>query len=125
MRLKLVSSLFWFAAFYDGVLGASFLFFGSSIFAMFGVPPPNHFGYIAFPALLLILFAIMFARVAHRPVERRELIIYGCGLKAAYSGVVFWYALHGGVPFMWIPFAWADVAFFVVFVVAWTATASD
>jgi hypothetical protein len=41
------------------------------------------------------------------------------GLKASYFGVVFWYELHGGVPMLWIPWAWADLAFFLFFLAAW------
>jgi hypothetical protein len=52
------------------------------------------------------------------------LILYGVGLKVAYSGTAFWYQLTGGIPFMWIPWAWADLVFLVLFVVAWNKLGS-
>ena len=53
-------------------------------------------------------------RIAQDPIAHRDLIPYGIGLKAAYSGLVFWYQLTEGVPFMWIPFAWVDVVFLLL-----------
>jgi hypothetical protein len=65
----------------------------------------------------------MFLRIAADPVRRIELIHYGMGLKAAYCGVVFWFDLIGSVPGLWIPFAWADLVFFVLFFFAWRSLA--
>lgn len=107
------------AGMYDAVLGVAFLLFAGPIFQWFGVEPPNHVAYVTFPALLLLIFAAMFFRIAADPVKHRELILYGVCLKAAYSGSVLWYQATTGVPFMWIPWAWADVAFLVLFLVAW------
>ncbi|MGO9338559.1 MAG: hypothetical protein ACLPY1_13745 [Terracidiphilus sp.] len=94
-------------------------FFSVCNFQFAGVTPPNHIGYIQFPALLLILFGIMFLSIARDPSGRREWIPFGMGLKFAYFGVVFWHELHGGVPMLWIPWAWADLAFFFLFLAAW------
>jgi hypothetical protein len=77
-------------------------------------------GYIAFPALLLILFSVMFWRIAADPIRNRDLILYGAGLKAAYSSVAFWYEVNGGIPSLWLPWAWIDLIFFFLFLVAWT-----
>jgi hypothetical protein len=115
-----IKPLFVAAAIYDGVLGVAFLFFAGSIFQWFGVAPPNHAAYVQFPALLLIIFAGMFFRISNNPVGNRELILYGVALKVAYSGLTFWHhAFGGGVPFMWLPWAWADGAFLVLFLIAW------
>lgn len=107
------------AGLYDAVLGVAFLFFAGAIFQWFGVEPPNHVAYVTFPALLLLIFAAMFFRVAADPVKNRELILYGACLKVAYSGSAFWYQATTGVPFMWIPWAWADLVFLALFIVAW------
>jgi hypothetical protein len=107
------------AGLYDGILGLAFLLFSESIFQSFGVPPPNHPAYVHFPALLLLIFAAMFFRIARDPIANRELILYGVALKVAYCGSVFWYQANGGVPSMWIPWAWADIVFLVLFLVAW------
>lgn len=108
---------------YDGVIGLVFLFAPATLFRMTGVTPPNHFGYVQFPALLLILFGIMFLRAAADPVTRREALVYGMALKASYAGLVFWYQFHGGVPMLWVPFAWADAVFFVLFLIGWRQVA--
>ena len=121
MSQKLIKPLFLIAALYDGVLGLAFLIAPMQIFAMYAVEPPNHMAYVQFPALLLILFAIMFYRVAMDPVGNRELILYGCGLKVAYCSLVFLYQLTTGVPAMWVPWAWADLVFLALFVMSWRA----
>jgi hypothetical protein len=105
--------------FYDGLLGAVFFFIPATVFRAASVTPPNHFGYVQFPALLLIIFGVMFLRIAADPIARREQILYGMALKVSYFGLVFWYAFHGGVPFLWMPWAWADLIFFVLFFLAW------
>jgi hypothetical protein len=111
--------LFVIAALYDGLLGLAFLFFPMAIFAHYGVEPPNHAAYVQFPALLLLIFAAIFVRIASNPTKNRDLIPYGIALKASYSGLAFWYIVTTGVPSMWIPWAWADLVFLVVFLFAW------
>jgi hypothetical protein len=37
----------------------------------------------------------------------------------SYSGLAFWYFLTSDVPLMWMPFAWADLVFLALFVIAW------
>jgi hypothetical protein len=116
--------LFVLSGIYDGVLGIAFLLFGPAIYRFAGVTPPNHFGYIQFPALLLITFAIMFLRIAGDPVGRRELMLYGMALKVSYCVVAFWHQFHGGIPMMFVPWAWADLVFLMLFFVAWKQTAA-
>lgn len=119
MSIKWIKTLFIVAAAYDIVLSAVAIVGSPQIYRALGVTPPNHWGYVQFPALLVLVFGIMFQRIAADPVGRLELIHYGMGLKAAYCGVVFWYQIIGNVPKMWIPFAWADLIFFVLFFFAW------
>ena len=83
-----VRVVFMIAAIYDGGLGLAFLFFGSDIFRIANVTPPNDLGYIQFPALLLVVFAVMFFHISRNPPKHRELMLYGAGLKASYVGVV-------------------------------------
>jgi hypothetical protein len=110
---------------FDGVVGAVFAIAPAAMFRTFGVVPPNHYGYVQFPALLLIIFAVIFFRAAAAPVQRRDTILYGVALKASYSGLVFWYQLHGGVPSLWVPWAWADTAFLVLLLIAWASVSPD
>ncbi|MBN2170879.1 MAG: hypothetical protein JW819_06130 [Candidatus Krumholzibacteriota bacterium] len=114
-----VRVLFVIAAVYDGVLGLVFLVAPAAMFRWFGVTPPNHYGYVQFPALLLIVFGLLFAAVARNPVRNRNLIPYGVMLKIAYCGTVFAYWLSQGIPGMWKPFAIADLAFLVLFLWAY------
>jgi hypothetical protein len=116
---RLVSILFAVASVYEGVLGAAFLVAPAALFTWFGVTPPNHFGYVQFPAALLIVFAIMFFAVAANPRANKNLIPYGVLLKASYCGLVFGYWFTQGVPDMWKPFAVADLVFAVLFFWAW------
>ncbi len=120
---KAVSLLFVVAAVYDGLLGLLFLFAGPSAFQWFDVTPPNHWGYMQFPAAILIVFAIMFAVVAKDPVANRNLIPYGMLLKVSYCGVVFFHWSKAGIPDMWKPFAICDLIFLVLFVWAYRSLA--
>jgi len=115
---RMIRALFVVAGLYDGVLGVAFLLFGGTIFDHFGVTPP-HPAYYEFSAMLLVVFALLFFQVARNPVKTRGLILYGCGLKVAYCATVFRYALSQGIPSMWLPWAWADLAFLGLFVLAW------
>ena len=73
-----------------------FLFQPGLAFELFEVVPPNHFGYVQFSAILLIIFAAMFLRVAREPMANRFLMLYGVALKAGYSGLVFYYLFTTG-----------------------------
>jgi hypothetical protein len=111
--------LFYVAAIYDGLFGLIFFFFWPQLYAHFQITPPNHDGYVRFPALLLIIFGFMFLQIARDPDRNRNLIGYGIALKIAYPGLVFWYQLTTpGIPAMWIPWAWCDVGFLVLFALA-------
>ena len=119
---RLVSTLFTVAGLYEGVLGAAFLVAPAALFDRFGVPPPNHFGYVQFPAALLVVFAVMFFAVAVNPRANRNLIPYGIMLKASYCTLVFGYWFTQGIPGMWKPFAIADLVFAAFFFWAWWRT---
>lgn len=118
---RTISVLFIVAALYDGLLGVAFLFASGRLFEWYKVTPPNHPGYVQFPALLLLIFALMFLAVAWDPVRNRNLIPYGILLKAAYAGVVLYYWLTIDLPDMWKPFCIGDLTFLVLFAWAWVA----
>ena len=121
MNSNWTKPLFLIAGLYDGLLGLIFFFGHEQVFAFFEVTPPNHPAYIKFPALLLVVFGIMFVQIATDPVRFRMLIPYGIALKASYAGLAFWYQLTMGIPFMWVPWAWFDFAFLVAFAIAYRA----
>jgi hypothetical protein len=107
------------SALYDAVLSIVFLFFVSPVFAAAGVDLPNHMGYLHFPALLLLIFAAMYWKIARDPVRFRDLMPYGMGLKAAYVLVVLYHWAAGDVPWIWIPLAWIDIVFLALFAAGW------
>lgn len=110
--------LFWVAALYDGLLGILFIVNPTFAFERFDVTPPNHPGYVQFPAALLVVFAWMFVRVATDPVTNRGLILYGALLKLSYCAVIFHHWATSDVPRIWKPFAIADLVFLLLFVAA-------
>ena len=116
---RAITAFFIVAAIYDGLLGAAFLFGSGVLFQWFGVTPPNHPGYVQFPAALLIVFAIMFMAIALNPVGNRDLIPYGILLKVSYCGVILFYWFTTGLPGMWKPFCIFDLVFLIAFAWAW------
>ena len=112
---KWIAPLFLLAAIYDGVLGLLFLVAPHYPYDMFEVTPPNHWGYVQFPAALLVIFAIMFVQIAMDPRAGRGLIVYGILLKVAYCGVAAWHWINGGIPAMWQPLVIADLVFLGLF----------
>lgn len=122
MRTKqAITALFIVAAIYDGLLGVAFLFGSGALFQWFDVTPPNHPGYVQFPAALLIVFAVMFMAIAMNPLKNRNLIPYGIMLKASYCGVILFHWFTAGIPSMWKPFCLFDLVFLVAF--AWAGAA--
>ncbi len=122
---RTIQALFIVAAIYDGVLGAAFLFASGSLFQLFGVTPPNHPGYVHFPAALLIVFAAMFIAIAVNPIRNHNLIPYGILLKISYCGVVLFHWIIAGIPDMWKPFCLFDLVFLVLFVWAWARISGE
>lgn len=116
-----VRVLFAIAAIYDLALGVFFLVAAPWAYETAGVTPPNHWGYIHFPAALLIVFGFMFFAIAARPNQNRNLIPYGVGLKVAYCAVVFGHWFAAGLPGMWKPFAVVDLVMAVLFLWAYAA----
>jgi hypothetical protein len=119
MKTHWIKVIFGFSALYDGFLAVIFLFFNAAIFDYFGIPQPNHSGYIHFPALLMIVFALLYWRVALDPMKFKVLIPYGMGLKLSYCAVVFAHRFTGEIPSMWLPFAWFDLLSLLLFYLSW------
>ena len=119
--LKWISLLFALAALFDGVLGLLFLAAPGYPFRLFAITPPNHMGYVQFPAALLLIFALMFAAIARDPIGNRKLIPYGILLKLAYCGVTFSYWFTAGIPNMWKPMAGIDLVMAALFAWAYVA----
>jgi hypothetical protein len=114
-----ISALFLLAALYDGGMGAVFLLAPGALFRACKVPPPNHMGYVQFPAALLLVFALMFLQIARNSLQNRELIVYGILLKVSYCGLAFWYWFTTDIPTMWKPFAVIDLVMAFLFIWAY------
>jgi hypothetical protein len=113
-----IAALFLVAALYDGLLGAVFLVAPGWVYEQAQVTPPNHWGYVQFPAALLMVFACMFVAIAINPVANRNLIVYGVLLKVSYCGLAFGYWLSAGIPWLWKPFAVIDLVMAALFLFA-------
>jgi hypothetical protein len=118
MTPRWIRPLFVVAGLYDFLLGLLFLFAWPAIYTHFNIAYPNHAGYILFGAASIAIFGVGFLMVAAAPERNRDIIKLGVLLKLAYSGTVLGFWFRGAIPFMWVPFAWCDLAFLVSFVVA-------
>jgi hypothetical protein len=119
MSLRWIRVLFGIAGAYDFLIGLAFLVSGPSLFEAAGVPQPNHWGYLQFPALLLMTFGLMFFAVAASPQANRNLIPYGILLKLSYTAVVAYHWAVSDVPLLFKPFAIIDAVMLVLFAVAY------
>jgi len=117
MKKRGMVILFIVAALYDGLLGIAFLCSADTLFQRLMVTPPNHFGYVHFPAALLLVFALMYLAIARNPQANRNLIPYGMLLKVSYCSVTGYHWFTAGLPFMWKPFIFYDLIFLALF--AW------
>ena len=122
---RIISIMFYIVALYDGVLGAAFLIKPLRLIEWAGDTPPYHPGFIQFPALLLVVFAVMFIQIALDPARNSNLVPYGVLLKIAYCLVVFKYWFTTGVGAMWKPFAIIDAVTAVLFIWAYVILRQD
>src|ERR1700680_3978581 len=120
MTLSTVRVLFAFAGLYDFLIGLAFLIFGPQLFDATGIPHPNHWVYIQFGALLLVIFGTMFFAIAKDPVANRNLMPYGMLLKLSYTGLVAYYWVSGDLPLLFKPFAVIDAVMFILFFLAFS-----
>ena len=119
MPLASIRLLFAIAGMYDCVLGLAFLFIGPRIFTTAGVTHPNHWGYVQFGALLLVIFGLMFFAIARDPIANRNLMPYGMLLKLSYAGLVAYYWIAGNCAQLFKPFAVIDAVMLILFAVAY------
>ena len=120
MTLFWIRLLFAICGLYDFLIGLAFLSFGPQIFDAAGIPPPNHWGYIQFAALLLMVFGVLFFAVAYQPNANRNLLPFGMLLKLSYVGLVAYYWVTTDVPLLFKPFAVIDAAMLVFFLLVYS-----
>jgi len=119
MNFKAIRGLFAIAALYDGILGLLFVIAPGWVFTQYEITPPNHFGYVQFPAALLLIFSLMFFKIAQDPHQHAPLILYGILLKFAYCSVTLAYWFSSDIPWIWKPFAVIDLLMLGLFAWAW------
>ncbi len=119
MSVATIRWLFLIAGIYDLIIGLVFLLRGPQLFDWAGVTHPNHWGYIHFGSLMLIIFGMMFLKVASSPYANRNLIPYGMMLKISYIGIIAFYWVQTGVPRLFQPFVIVDLVMLVLFVLAY------
>ena len=107
------------ACIYDGLLGILYFTMPRQIYDWLGAIFPNHIAYVQFPALLLIVFAIMFFNIARDPQGNRNLFIYAILMKLSFSIVVTIHWINATITDMWTPMALVDFLFAVLFYFAY------
>jgi len=123
MTLKSIKILFVVAGLFDLILGIMYFFAHERLYTYFDMVPAGHPTYVEFPALVLVLFGVVFLQISSNPARYRAIISYGIGLIAASSGLAFWYEFTVGVYDMWIPMAVIAVVFLGALVLAWRSVA--
>lgn len=118
MTPKWISPLFWVAAAYDLILGIAFLIAAEPLFTWLNITPPNHWAYAQFGGGVVAVFGIAFVMVALEPMRNRDIITLGVLFKLAYSGVMLGHFFFGSIPVVWTWFAWTDLLFAILFIVA-------
>ena len=113
---KIISLLFYTAAFYNLLGGALFAFAAPTIFELAKFAPPSHWGYVEYPAWILMIFGALAIQTARKPEQNRNLIPYGAAQKLAFAGVVIYYWIANQLPSVWYPFALVDLLFLGGFV---------
>ena len=109
---------FYLAALYDGLIGLVGIIAPVQAFRYSGIELPANMIFIQFPALLLIVAAIMFFNLARDPIANKNLIVYAVLFKLVYCVVVFGHAIFGGITFSWLLYAYCDIVFIAAFILA-------
>jgi len=123
MSIKWIKVLFVTAGISDLFVGAAFFFASNLIFRLTGVIPPYHICFVQFPSSLIVIFGAMFLHIAADPVARRDLIPYVTCFKISVWALVFTYQLTIGIAALWLPLAWIDVVYTILFLIAWRSLA--
>ena len=118
MTANWIKPLFIVAALYDLILGLGALLFFKPAYNWLDITLPNHDGYVQWGAAVVAVFGIGFWFVAQAPARNRDIIKMGVLFKLAYATTVLGHFFLGDIPMVWVPFAWLDLVFLVLFIAA-------
>jgi hypothetical protein len=121
---KYYRSLFTIAAFYDLLLGLTFIFFPARAFAALGISEklPAFGGYITLLGAFVLVIGIAYALISRGDLRyNADLIFVGALYKLAYSATAFYYWSAGNIPHVIFValFGVADAVFFVLMAECW------
>lgn len=104
------------AAGYDIALGIAFLFVWRPVFDFLGMAAPSLSYYVELPAIFVAVQGLSYAFVVARPYESLQLVRVGVVYKAAYTAIMLWYLVAGGMPSPWfVLFGFLDFLFMLGF----------
>lgn len=124
MSVKWIKVLFVIAGISDLFVGAAFFFASNQIFHLTGAVPPNHPCFVQFPSALIAIFGALFLHIAADPLAHRDLIPYVTCFKISVWALVFAYQLTIGIAALFVPLAWIDVVYTILFLLAWRSLAT-
>ncbi|MFC1789388.1 hypothetical protein ACFLYY_00165 [Patescibacteria group bacterium] len=109
--------LFLTAAFYDFILGISFLFFYKPLFRFLEIPLPSNPSYLSLSAAFVLVLGIAYYFIYKNIRANRDLAIIGTIYKLAYIVIGIYYLLLNLVPHLiFLAFAVIDFVFLVLFI---------
>jgi hypothetical protein len=118
-------ALFLVAGVYDVLLGLAFLVAGESILKSIGMQLPPHIAFIHLSAIFIVVQGISYLLVYRSPSANVGLVWVGILYKASYAGLAAWYLITNQMPSsFFVPWAVADAAFLVAFLLFIRATGS-
>jgi hypothetical protein len=110
--------LFLVAAVYDIALGIAFMVAGEAVLDAIGMVGPPHVAYIQLAAVFVTVQGVSYLFAWWDASANRAIVWVGVIYKAGYTGLAAWYLLLGMIPSVFfIPWAFADLAFLVAFLV--------
>lgn len=118
MSLKSVKAVLMASAIYDILLALIFGLFYRVIYYTFDTALPNHPGYIQLATVYIMIFGIGFWYAAKNPIANMGIIRMGVLMKLGYIVVVFGHWFFGGIPGFYVPFAFIDLVFLILFMMA-------
>ncbi len=121
MQTTLIRLLFAVSGLYDFIIGFVFLVLGPQLFDAAKIPHPNHWAFVQFGALLLVIFGTMFLTIAYQPFANRNLIPFGMLLKVSYCGLAAYWWASTDIPWLFKPFAVIDAVMLIAFIWAYFA----